>query len=237
VPGLVEGFAATLGWRICECNVIVEGTSDVALLWHAAALYYERHQITILGDQIAILPAGQRDDGGVDGLNRRLNAARQIADADRGPDGALRYRFIGLYDNDRAGRRAIENACNFDRRLLRCGDLFLLYPVMPLASGADHAELRRRFDTHNAPFKGLDWEVEDLLSERLLLAFEHSHPTAVQDLRECGGRKHRELTREGKYRLHKFVTTEASLEDLVEVVKLIRALRDYFRLRIDLIHC
>ncbi len=233
MSGLVEGFAATLEWNICECNVIVEGTSDVALLWLAAALYHERHQTAILGGQIAILPAGKGDDGGVDGVNRRLNAARQIADADRGPDGSLRFRFIGLYDNDRAGRRAVDNACNFDRRLLRYGDLFLLHPIMPLASGADHAVLRRRFETDNAQFKGLDWEVEDLLSERILLAFEKALPTAVQDMHERGGRKHREFARDGKYQLHKFVKTHAVLEDVIEVVKLIRALRDYFRLQVD----
>lgn len=237
MPSLFESFAATLGWKICECNVIVEGTSDEALFWLAAALYHEKHKIPILGDRLAILPAGKGDDGGVDGVNRRLNAARQIADVDRGSDGSLRHRFIGLFDNDHAGRRAIENACDFDRRLLRFGDLFLLNPIMPLACGADHFELRRRFETANSQFKGLDWEVEDLLSERLLLAFEKAEPAAVQIVRESGGRKHRELTRDGKFRLHKFVMAHAVLDDVTEVVKLIRALRDYFRLQVDHIRC
>ena len=226
-----------LGWNIRGCNVIVEGTTDVALLSLAAALYYERHRTAILNDQMAILSAGKGDDGGVDGLNRRLNAARQIADADRGQDGSLRYRFIGLYDNDRAGRRGVENACNFDRRLRRCGDLFLLHPVMPLASGSDHAVLRQRFYTDNAKYRGLDWEVEDLLSERVLLAFEDDDPMAVQDVHECGDRKHREFTRDGKYRLHKFVKNYAALEDVMEVVKLIRALRGYLNLQVDHISC
>ncbi len=235
--GLVEDYASKLGWNICKCNVIVEGTSDVGLLWLSAALHFERHKIPILGDQISILAAGKGDDGGVDGLNRRLNAVRQMADADRGPDGSLRYRFIGLYDNDNAGRRGVDNACAFDRRLLRCGDLFLLHPIMPLASGSDHAELRRRFETCNAPFKGLDWEVEDLLSEELLLAFEQKFPSSIDGVRKLNGRKHREFTRAGKKALHCFVKTEAKLEDLTEVVKLIRALHDYFRLRMDHILC
>lgn len=237
MPSLVESFAATLKWNVCECNVIVEGTTDVALLWLAAALYHERHQTAILGGQIAILAAGKGDDGGVDGVNRRLNAARQIADADRASDGSLRYRFIGLYDNDHAGRRAVESACSFDRRLLRYGDLFLLYPIMSIASGADHAVLRRRFETDNARFKGLDWEIEDYLSERLLSAFENAKPTAVQSVREVGSRKHRDFTRDGKYELHKFVGANARLDDLMEVVKLIRALRDYLRLKVDHILC
>ena len=237
MSGLLEGFAATLDWSVCECNVIVEGTTDVALLWLAAALYYERHETAILGTEIAVLAAGKGGEGGVDGVNRRLNAARQIADADRAPDGALRHRFIGLYDNDRAGRLAIDSACNFDRRLIRCRDLFLICPVMPLALGADDSVLRRRFEVDNFNFRGLDWEIEDLLSERLLSAFEAAHPAAVQGDRECGGRKHREFTRDGKRVLHSFVSAKATLEDLMEVVKLIRALRDYHHLHINHIVC
>ena len=237
MSGLVESFAATLGWNICARNVIVEGTSDVRLFNLAAQLYLERHNISILGNQLAILYAGVGDDGGVDGLNRRLNAARQIADVDRGPDGSLRYRFIGLYDNDIAGRRAINNACGFDRRLHRYGDLFLLHPVMPLASGADHKTLQQRFEKHNAAFKGLDWEVEDLLSEDLLSAFEAEQPTAVQTVLELGGRKHREFTRDGKYRLHEFAKNHAIIDDVIEIIKLIRALRDYLRLQADHIQC
>lgn len=236
MPTLVESFASTLGWNVRECNVIVEGTSDVEVFWLAASLYYQRHQTAILGDRIAILPAGKRNDGGVDGVNRRLHAARQIADVDRDRDGGLRFRFIGLYDNDRAGRRAIDIACNFDRRLLRYGDLFLLHPIMPLAHGADHVELRRRIETENAPFKGLDWEIEDLLSERILSDFEAKHTNAIQNIRECNGRKHRDFSPDGKMQLRKFLGG-ASLEDVIEVVKLIRALRDYLRLKADHIVC
>jgi hypothetical protein len=237
VLGLVEGYAGTLGWKVCECNVLVEGTSDVSLFWLAAALYFERHNTHILGDKFAVLAAGKGDDGGVDGLNRRLNAARQIADADRGPDGSLRYRFMGLYDNDRAGRRGVANASEFDRRLRQCGDLFLLHPIMPLANGADHATLRRRFEVDNAAFKGLDWEIEDLLSDQLFSKFEDIQPTATLHETVYGGRKHRELTREGKFKLHEFAKNFARLEDVMEVVKLIRALRDYHRLPVSHIIC
>jgi hypothetical protein len=236
VSGLLETIAATLGWKICNCNVFVEGTTDVELLWLSAALYYERHKTVILGDHIAILPAGKGDDGGVEGVNRRLSFARQLADADRGPDGSLRYRFIGLYDNDRAGRRAIQAASAFDRRLQQYSDLFLLNPVMSDGSDANMS-LRQRFELDNAQFKGLDWEVEDLLSERIFFDFSKLQSGAILTVQERGGRKHRELTKDGKYRLHKFVKETAVLDDLLEVVKLIRALRSYFRLKIDHIIC
>jgi hypothetical protein len=217
--------------------VIVEGSSDVGLFWLTAALYYERHGTHILGDQLSVLAAGLGNDGGVDGVNRRLNAARQIADADRGPDGGRRFQFVGLYDNDHAGRRAIEAACSFDPRLRLYNDLFLLHPVMPLANGVGYAELKRLFATQNAPFKDLDWEIEDCISERILTEFDKTEPRAILRTHECAGRKHYELRREGKFRLHEYAKKQADLEDMVEVVKLIRALRDYFRLRVDHIVC
>jgi hypothetical protein len=197
----------------------------------AAKLHYERHRIAILGRDFGVLFAGKQDDGGVDGLNRRFSAVRQIADADRAADGRLRHNFIGLYDNDHAGRIALQNACRFDPRLRRCRDLFLLHPIMPSSSGADYGELERRFERQNAAFRGLDWEIEDLLSERLLDGFQAVRPDAIQRIRECGGRKHRDLTREGKRRLHEYVEEYALLEDLVEIVRLVRALRDYVGVR------
>lgn len=237
MEGLVEGYASKLGWQVCQCNVLVEGTSDVRLLWLANALYYERHHIALLGNRFSVLAAGVGNEGGVDGLNRRLNAVKQIADADRAADGSLRYRFIGLYDNDHAGRCAIESACTFDRRLRPYADLFLLHPVMSLASGADHATLHRKFDSENASYRGLDWEIEDLLSESLLLKFEDKDPNAVIGDVVVGGRKHREFTREGKRALVEFVSRHAKIEDVVEIIKLIRALHDYHRLPISHIEC
>jgi antitoxin HigA-1 len=108
---------------------------------------------------------------------------------------------------------------------------------MPLASGANHAVLRRRFETDNAPFKGLDWEVEDLLSERLLSGFCQTKPAAVLEVHERTGRKHREFTSPGKHHLREFVKRHAVLEDVIEIVKLIRALHDYFHLQVDYIAC
>jgi hypothetical protein len=59
----------------------------------------------------------------------------------------------------------------------------------------------------------------------------------VQGVRECGGRKHREFTRDGKNQLLKFVQANATLEDIMELVKLIRALRDYLRIKVNHILC
>lgn len=237
MPGLVETFAQSVNWKVLPVNVIVEGTSDVSLMWLAAALYFERYKTPILGDKLAILAAGVGDDGGVEGVNRRINFCRQLAEVDRGSDGRRQYRFIALYDNDRAGRRAVEAACNFDRRLVRYLDLFLLHPIMPLAEGKGHSELRRRFETLNSPYRGLDWEIEDLISERLLRAFSNANPSDLIGVEPRGSFKHWEFKREGKAKLHKFVQTNAKLEDVLEVVRLIRALHDYNLLPIQHFQC
>jgi hypothetical protein len=108
---------------------------------------------------------------------------------------------------------------------------------MPLAAGASHATLRQRFETENAAFSGLDWEIEDLLSDRLLSAFQKAEPTKILNARELGGRKHRDFTSAGKFQLREFAKKHASLEDCADVIRLIRALRDYHCLPIDHIRC
>jgi len=71
------------------------------------------------------------------------------------------------------------------------------------------------------------------VAEDLLTEFERVRPGAIYATHEVNGRKHRDFTRDGKRDLHRFIINRAKLEDLSEVVKLIRALRDYFRLRIN----
>ena len=228
---LVEQFCQQIGWNVGECTVVVEGTSDVAYFERASMLYKQTHGNAILGTDFAVVAAGQRDDGGVDGVNRRLNAARQIAEADRGPMGATRYRFVGLFDNDRAGRRALDNACRFDRRLNPYVDLFLLHPVMPILNANPQSSLKIDILKANQPFAGLDWEVEDLCSESLLARFEANNPSAVTNKVVVSGRIHRDFDRLAKPELKKYFLQHAVLSDVHEMVKLLVALRSYLGLR------
>jgi hypothetical protein len=232
VTGLVESWARQIGWQVCERNVIVEGGSDVALLTHARHLFLAERRLDIFGGDLAILAAGRGDDGGVDGVNRRLNAARQIAEADLGPDGALRYRFIGLFDNDEAGRRAMRRACDFDRRTVRYQDVFLLHPIMPPANGSTGPVVEQRAQALNGHVR-LDWEIEDLLSSRLLQAFQATTPGAVVRETTAGGFRHRDFTREGKADLLRFVRSQAAVEDVMGLVQLVCALRDYLQLQFN----
>lgn len=233
MPGLVDAFAGKLGWRLARGNVVVEGTSDVALLNIAANLYHNSHGVDLLGTELSIIAAGYGDEGGVDGINKRFHAIHQVANADRDVNGKLSHQFIALYDNDTAGKRAIAAISSFDASIRRCAEVFILQPVMPLKGGADHRAMQQRFERENSAFRGLDWEIEDLLSRDILCAFEAEYPTAVFGVREVAGRAHREFTRDGKRQLVGFVRDYATLADVRELIKLLRALRDYCHLQSD----
>jgi hypothetical protein len=230
---LVKDFASKLGWRIARGNVLVEGTSDVAIVKHASSLYQRARGVDLLGQDLAVIAVGYGNDGGVDGINRRLPAIRQVAAADPGPGGKIEHRFIGLYDNDPAGQRAIANICSYDSTIERYSDVFVLQPVMSLKGGVPPQKLSERFARENAAFRGLDWEMEDLVSEDLRRAFDHEYPTATRNMKEIGGRIHREMTVDGKRHLIQFVRDYAELKDIEEVIRLIRALRDYCGLQSD----
>lgn len=217
--------------------MLVEGTSDVAYIQLAARLYREQHGENLLGDELAILPAGTGEEGGTRALNQRLMTLRNIADTDRDEQNRLRHTFCALYDYDAAGKRALKSASELDSRLRHGAELFHLRPVMPLRSGAEPEVMLRRYERENAPFQTLDWEIEDLLPDSMVAVFEADHRTAVTRKREAGGRIHRDLTRDGKHHLLSFARTYATLSDVMEIVRLLRALRDYQKLRCDHILC
>lgn len=233
MPGLVEDFAARLGWTIGKVNVLVEGTHDVSIVKHAASLYRSAHGVELLGTDLAVMPAGLGNEGGVQGINRRLPTLRQVAAADPSQSGKLRYRFLGLYDNDVAGRRAIAAISSYDATIKKYSEVFLLRPVMPLKGGADYRAVQHRFESDNEPYKDLDWEMEDLIDPTFLDLFEDEFPTAVRRRITIADRTHRDFTEQGKRDLVKFVQEHAALDELSDVIRLIRALRDYGHLRSD----
>lgn len=231
MSGLVEDFTARLGWTIAKVNILVEGTHDVSLITHAAGLFSQACGEEILGPDLAVMPAGIGNEGGVEGINRRLPTLRQVAAADPDQSGKLRYRFLGLYDSDRAGRRAIAAISSYDATIKKYSEVFLLRPVMSLKGGADHRAVQQRFERDNEPYKDLDWEMEDLINPSFLDLFEEEFPTAVSRRTTTLDRTHRDFTEQGKRDLIKFVKDHATLDELWDVIRLIRALRDYGHLR------
>jgi hypothetical protein len=189
-------------------------------------LHFRTHGRAIFDLDFSVVAAGFGDDGGVDGVNRRLNMMRQIADADRDRNGAIIYRFFGVLDNDRAGRNALQAACTFDRRLIAYRDIMLLHPVMPVLANAS-ADLRHEILQANRQFSRLDWEIEDLCSQRLLAEFEVANPRAITARQIVGGRIHREFDRRSKPELKRYFIREADIEDAREMLVLLKALRSY----------
>ena len=227
--GLVERYAKEKGWNVGTANVLVEGTSDVHYLRLARDLWQRESSHDLFDSGFAVFEAGLKDDGGVQGVVRELQALRQMASQDTASLMTNR-KFVGLFDNDDAGRKHARMLCEMDFRVKHYRDVFLLHPIMPVSNGVLGPELQRRAEAQNGSCAELDWEIEDCLPEDLFQGFRNSHPGAVIREQEIEGRVHRELSRKGKGQLQVYVQKEALVEDMIEIVLLICALRDYLGL-------
>lgn len=229
MAGLVEIFAAQVGWpRLGACTVIVEGTSDVEMLELARRLHRDACGVDLFAGGFSVVPAGVRERGGVDGVYNMLLAARMYAVHDCDPHGALRFRFIGLFDGDVEGRRKYDLACQIDRYgTFPWRDVVLLHPHMPRANYFADPSVAARATQLNAPYLGLVWEIEDIVGEDLKRRFDESHPDVANRTKICGGRSHRELTHDEKREFQAFVKASACIADLGGIVELIQALRSY----------
>ncbi|WP_162599090.1 hypothetical protein [Pseudomonas aeruginosa] len=134
----IASYAGKLGMQIKRRNVLVEGTSDVALIHLVGQLEKQRSGLDFLED-LAFLAAGEREQGGVDGLLRELITFRSLGRNVMDANGKQIYRFVGLFDNDHAGRRAIATAKSVGG-LLEYRDVFRLMPIMPLPGNLDQKQ-------------------------------------------------------------------------------------------------
>lgn len=225
-------YASALGFAVGSRTVLVEGTTDVALFHLAARLEREKTGIALLSNGLAFVAAGERDRGGTRGVIRELVALRGMARTCLLPNGRPRYRFIGLFDNDKAGKQAVKLARDIDTSVLEYKDVFRLWPVMPLAGNLDPGTMQKTFERENADYKGLEWELEDLLPPEFVDAFLSDSPESVAQSTSMSDKVHRGLTRDGKARLHRFVTQYAVREDLGAVIEVLKALRYYMGLQL-----
>ena len=225
----IAAYGMSKGWRLCRRIVLVEGTSDEALL----KLTNELSMLAgtdFLCEGISIVAAGEHDRGGTFGVGRELITLRAMAPYILNRDGSQFYRIVGLLDNDYAGRRIIEDVANIDRGVVEFRDFLRLWPVMPQRVGSAPDEVREVTELENAAFCGLDWEIEDAISATLIARFAVGFPHTIRRRLTRGDRTHFELTREGKRELHGLVHREASLDDLAGVVEVLRSLRGLFGL-------
>ncbi|MBZ0115226.1 MAG: hypothetical protein K8J08_22420 [Thermoanaerobaculia bacterium] len=222
---MVAVYGLSIGLSVRPRTVLVEGTTDAEAFALAARLEYEATGTTLLGEDFTILAAGEGERGGTSGVIRELIAFRGLARACLLPSGKPRYRFVGLFDNDSAGRRAVKSIREIDSSVLEFKDVFRLHPVMPAEANLDPQAMTKAFERANLQFKGLEWELEDLYPDQLLNAFQSENPTAVARQSEIGGKVHRDFTRDGKARLHRFAKLHAMRCDLEGIVQVLRALR------------
>jgi hypothetical protein len=196
----------------------------------AARLQREKTGINLLGNDLAIVAAGERDRGGTHGVIRELIAFRGMARTCLLQNGSPRYRFIGLFDNDKAGKQAVKLVRDIDTSMLEYKDVFRLWPVMPLPGILDPGAVQRAFEHENNAYKGLDWELEDLLPQEFIEAFIADYPMAVSHTSSMAGKVHRDLTRDGKARFHRFIKQHAVCADLGAVIDTLKAIRFYLHL-------
>ncbi|MGD9918479.1 MAG: hypothetical protein AB7U46_10690 [Paenirhodobacter sp.] len=227
--GLVERYANGKGWNVGTANVLVEGTSDVRYLRLARDIWQRESNHDLFDSGFAVFEAGLKDDGGVQGVVRELQTLRQMASQDAASLMTERN-FVGLFDNDDAGRKHARMLCEMDFRVKHYRDVFLLHPIMPTSNGVLGPELQRRAEAQNRSCVGLDWEIEDFLSEDLIREFCNAHPRALVRKQEMAGRVHYEFSKAGKEHLQGYVAKEALVDDVIELIRLICALRDYLGL-------
>lgn len=222
----LAAYAKFKGYSARSRIILLEGTSDADLFLLTSELFRKKTGIDLLKD-IAFVPAGEKHNGGVRGVIRELLVLHAVATTVLDSSGRLRYRIAALFDNDSAGRYALRSAPQFDIRLTEFKEMFLLRPMMPLTNNCDPNAIRSLVENANAPYRNLDWELEDLFPLSFLRAFDAEHVGAVKSTADVGDRTHRELTSDGKAQFHHFVKQNALLTDLSGLVEIMRAMRSY----------
>ena len=224
-------FAKTKKFNIRPYTIFVEGTTDVRLFEFAAKLEKEITGFDLLGDRLAIIAAGEGDEGGARGVCRELVSFKNMAKGCLLPNGRPKYRFVGLFDNDRAGRQAISDVRKTDISILEFKDVYRLWPVMPSCSNLDVDAMRKSFETENEKYKNLDWELEDLLPSSFSeIIFNENSTLRIREYR-VHDKVHFEWTSDGKAKLNRLAIQYAIHKDLESVINTLRAFWQYLNIK------
>ena len=223
----VAQYASSVGFSIRTRTVLVEGTTDVELFNLAARLEYEKTEIDLLKNDFAFVAAGEHDRGGTNGVNRELITLRGMARTCLLPNGRPKYRFMGLFDNDKAGRLAVKRIQEIDSSILEYKDVLRLWPIMPFTGNLDTGTMQKTFERENADYKGLEWELEDLINPAFVEEFLAENYNSLKNTTQVNGKVHRDFTSDGKAGLHRFIKKHAVRDDLIEVIQTLKAIRFY----------
>jgi hypothetical protein len=221
----VQLYCRSIGFEPSRRTALTEGTSDANLFRLARDLEFAKSGIDLYGDDFTIAAAGKGNDGGTAGILRELSRLKGISRIVLSQEGRQIYRFIGIFDNDAAGRHAARTSNALNTDIFEYRDVYRLRPIMPMTRNYDIQAMKSLFESQNVQYEKLDWECEDLLSSSLVEAFLSEQPSALRSCIKVSGLEHREWTGDGKTRLHRYVSQYAIHEDLAAVIDVIRCLR------------
>ncbi len=148
-PGeLVRIWAKRKGWDLVNCNIMFEGTTDVAYCRVADRLYYQKHKLKLLDHEFQVFAIGEGSEGGTEGIKERLRSLQEMLRDE--PEGSP-IRVICVLDDDSAGRGTF----NLLKRKFRPWvDIFRLQRRTPRTTR--DPELSKRSGLKRTPL-GLGW--------------------------------------------------------------------------------
>jgi hypothetical protein len=225
-PGsFIREFGRRLGWNVSTCNIIVEGTTDVAYFKTAARLYQKTTRLTLVGDGLSVFAIGDRDAGGTDAMLRYLPALRGLLPTDPVDHNGRPFRFIVLLDSDAAGRGMARKLCSPGVGLRRNREVFVLQRAFP-SDTRDPNMFEKKCTDLNCSWASLDCEIEDLVHRSVLEAFLGENPAACQRAPTVlDNAHHYDWHGFVKPALSQFVDQHALAGDVEAITKILQALR------------
>ena len=156
-----------------------------------------------------------------------------IARGDIDSKGNVQYYVFVLVDNDYAGRNVIKYLEKDALKAIECRDIFCINPIMPKDVNPHYEHIKKSLERENAPYKGLDWEMEDYISDRIWKIFindECAKDPLLCKPKVCHDKIHRNLNDIQKGRFHDIINNSACYEDIENIVHLIKTLRIYLKI-------
>ena len=223
---LVQEYARRMGWPVRRHNIFVEG-AETRYFKLAAGLYEKETGVNLIDPDLSIFPVGDGDNGGTIGLMEHFPTFMNLARIDVGPDAKLLYRAIAVLDDDYAGQNAFNHLTSSNVSLVASRDVFLLKRVMP-RSTRDTRSIEKQTRQLNEPWKRVDCEIEDLLARSLIEAFVAGCPKSLKRPPSIVGNGHHfEFSPGVKPQLARFAEEHAMVEDVLQIVRALDALRYY----------
>ncbi len=212
---------------------MVEGEHDQRYFALADRLHYEETGLRLLGKRVSAFPTGIGDEGGSFGLQKHFHPLRAIMDRDVSQEGRKVFHSIALFDDDLEGKRGFGALSGQHLNYKKWRDIFLLQRILP-RSTRDPVHLARLVAEANEPWKGMDCEIEDLISFEVIRLFVADNPGAIfRPLEETAGGFHCSFNPQFKARFIRFVEANALLRDISSVVEVLKSLRYHLGLPPD----